>query len=143
REGHRMTTPSTSTPSTSTTAAASPTSRPPLVERIAGAPISWGVCEVPDWGHQLDVGTVLGQMREVGIVATEFGPDGFLPDEPVEKADALAAAHLRAVGQFVPVVLHDAGHDPVPEVESAIEALVVAGATTVVVAAATGVDGYD
>ena len=22
-------------------------------ERIAGAPISWGVCEVPGWGHQL------------------------------------------------------------------------------------------
>lgn len=21
--------------------------------RIAGAPISWGVCEVPNWGHQL------------------------------------------------------------------------------------------
>ncbi|WP_052112770.1 TIM barrel protein [Knoellia aerolata] len=131
-----MTTPST--PSAPTT-----TVRPPIAERIAGAPISWGVCEVPGWGHQLDVDTVLGQMREVGIVATEFGPDGFLPDEPVEKADALAAAHLRAVGQFVPVVLHDPDHDPVPEVESAIEALTVAGATTVVVAAATGVEGYD
>ena len=82
-------------------------------------------------------------MREVGIVATEFGPDGFLPDEPVAKADALADAGLRAVGQFVPAVLHDPDHDPLPEVEKAIEALVVAGATTVVVAAATGVDGYD
>lgn len=117
--------------------------RPPLTERIAGAPISWGVCEVPGWGFQLDVDTVLRQMREVGIVATEFGPDGFLPDEPVAKADALAAAGLRAVGQFVPAVLHDPDHDPLPEVEKAIEALVVAGATTVVVAAATGVDGYD
>ena len=121
----------------------STTSRPPLAERIAGAPISWGVCEVPGWGHQLDVDTVLTQMREVGIVATEFGPDGFLPDEPVAKAESLEAAHLRAVGQFVPVVLHDAGHDPLPEVETAIEALTVAGATTVVVAAATGVEGYD
>ncbi|GAA4115446.1 sugar phosphate isomerase/epimerase [Knoellia locipacati] len=119
------------------------TTRPPLAERIAGAPISWGVCEVPGWGFQLDVDTVLREMREVGIVATEFGPDGFLPDEPVAKADALAAAGLSAVGQFVPVVLHDAGHDPLPEVESAMEALTVAGATTVVVAAATGVEGYD
>jgi inosose dehydratase len=117
--------------------------RPPLAERIAGAPISWGVCEVPGWGFQLDVDTVLRQMREVGIVATEFGPDGFLPDEPVAKAEALEAAGLSAVGQFVPVVLHDAGHDPLPEVESAMEALTVAGATTVVVAAATGVEGYD
>ena len=118
-----MTTPSTSTPPTPAAAPA----RPPLVERIAGAPISWGVCEVPGWGHQLDVDTVLGEMREVGIVATEFGPDGFLPEEPVEKADRLAEARLRAVGQFVPVVLHDAGHDPIPEVESAIEALTAAG----------------
>jgi inosose dehydratase len=117
--------------------------RPPLAERIAGAPISWGVCEVPGWGFQLDVDTVLREMREVGIVATEFGPDGFLPDEPVAKADALAAAGLSAVGQFVPVVLHDPGHDPLPEVETAMEALTVAGATTVVVAAATGVEGYD
>ena len=117
--------------------------RPPLADRIAGAPISWGVCEVPGWGFQLDVDSVLREMREVGIVATEFGPDGFLPDEPVAKAEALEEAGLRAVGQFVPVVLHDPGHDPLPEVESAMEALTLAGATTVVVAAATGVEGYD
>ena len=117
--------------------------RPPLAERIAGAPISWGVCEVPGWGFQLDVDTVLRQMREVGIVATEFGPDGFLPEAPGDKAAELADAGLRAVGQFVPVVLHDPAHDPLPEVESAMEALTVAGATTVVVAAATGVEGYD
>ncbi|WP_404386132.1 TIM barrel protein [Knoellia locipacati] len=121
----------------------STTARPSVSDRIAGAPISWGVCEVPGWGFQLAVDSVLREMREVGIVATEFGPDGFLPDEPVAKAEALEAAGLRAVGQFVPVVLHDPGHDPLPEVESAMEALTVAGATTVVVAAATGVEGYD
>jgi len=48
--------------------------------RLAGAPISWGVCEVPGWGWQFDAATVLSQMQEVGLVATEFGPDGFLPD---------------------------------------------------------------
>lgn len=117
--------------------------RPPLTERIAGAPISWGVCEVPGWGFQLDVDTVLRQMREAGIVATEFGPDGFLPEAPADKAQALADAGLRAVGQFVPVVLHDPEHDPLPDVEIAMEALVIAGATTVVIAAATGVEGYD
>lgn len=124
------------------TATRQPT-RPPLADRIAGAPISWGVCEVPGWGFQLDVDTVLGQMREVGMVATEFGPDGFLPDAPADKAATLADAGLRAVGQFVPVVLHDPDHDPVPEVESAMEGLVAAKASTVVIAAATGVDGYD
>jgi inosose dehydratase len=82
-------------------------------------------------------------MREVGMVATECGPDGFLPDAPADKASTLAEAGLRAVGQFVPVVLHDAGHDPLPEVETAMEGLVAARASTVVIAAATGVEGYD
>jgi inosose dehydratase len=82
-------------------------------------------------------------MREVGLAATEFGPDGFLPDDPREKAGTLAAHGLRAVGQFVPVVLHDPGHDPLPEVRAAIAGLVAADAGTVVVAAATGADGYD
>ena len=117
--------------------------RLPLTDRIAGAPISWGVCEVPGWGFQLDVDTVLAQMCEVGIVATEFGPDGFLPDAPADKAATLSAAGLRAVGQFVPVVLHDPDHDPLPEVEIAMEGLVAAQASTVVIAAATGVKGYD
>lgn len=117
--------------------------RPPVAERIAGAPISWGVCEVPGWGFQLDADTVLAQMRDVGIVATEFGPDGFLPDAAPDKVAVLAEAGLRAVGQFVPVVLHDPGHDPLPEVEIAMAGLVAARASTVVVAAATGVEGYD
>ena len=125
---------------------ASPSRRgqhPALDERIAGAPISWGVCEVPGWGWQYDPQTVLAQMSEVGLSATEFGPDDFLPAEPQEKARTLAAYDLQAVGQFVPVVLHDPGHDPLPEVERAMDGLVEAGATTVVLAAATGREGYD
>ena len=27
-----------------------------IMDRVAGAPISWGVCEVPGWGYQLGVG---------------------------------------------------------------------------------------
>ena len=115
----------------------------PLESRVAGAPISWGVCEVPGWGWQYDPETVLAQMAEVGLAATEFGPDGFLPDDPQAKADVLAAQGLQAVGQFVPVVLHDARHDPLPEVERAMEGLVAARASTVVLAAATGQEGYD
>jgi inosose dehydratase len=110
---------------------------------VAGAPISWGVCEVPGWGYQLPPATVLREMREVGLAATEFGPEGFLPDAPADKAATLAGHGLRAVGQFVPAVLHDPAHDPLPEVEAAITALVAAGAGTVVVAAATGAQGYD
>ena len=47
----------------------------PADQRIAGAPISWGVCEVPGWGHQLAPDRVLTEMREVGLAATEVGPD--------------------------------------------------------------------
>jgi inosose dehydratase len=111
--------------------------------RIAAAPISWGVCEVPDWGWQYDADTVLNQMRELGLAATEFGPDGFLPEDPAEKAKKLAELGLRAVGGFVPVVLHDPAHDPAPEVERALEGFIAAGAGTLVLAAATGQDGYD
>ncbi len=114
-----------------------------LPERIAGAPISWGVCEVPGWGWQPDSATVLSQMREAGLVATELGPDGFLPDESQAKAKALAAKGLRAVGGFVPVVLHDPGHDPLPEIELALKGLTAAGAGILVLAAVTGTDGYD
>src|SRR6478672_7708485 len=97
-----------------------------LALRIAGAPISWGVCEVPGWGWQYDPRTVLTQMREVGIAATEFGPDGFLPDDPAEKAKTLADLGLRAVGGFVPVVLHDPAYDPSTEVAKALEGFVAA-----------------
>lgn len=115
----------------------------PLAPRIAGAPISWGVSEVPGWGHQLAPEAVLRQMRDVGLAAAEFGPEGFLPDAPAEKAAVLAAHGLRAVGQFVPVVLHDADHDPLPGVRAAVDGLAAAGAGTLVVAAASGADGYD
>lgn len=115
----------------------------PLSDRIAGAPISWGVSEVAGWGRQLPVGRVLSEMREIGLTATELGPDGFLPEGAQVKRQTLAAHGLQAVAQFVPVVLHDAAHDPVPEVEAAINDIVACGGRTVVLAAATGVEGYD
>lgn len=115
----------------------------PVADRIAAAPISWGVCEVPGWGWQHEPSTVLRQMRELGVTATEFGPDGFLPDAPEAKAATLAEHGLTAVGQFVPVVLHDPAIDPLPVVEAAMAGLIAADATTVVIAAATGAEGYD
>jgi len=114
-----------------------------ITERLAGAPISWGVCEVPGWGWQLDSATVLSQMQELGLVATEFGPDGFLPDDPLERAKALADQGLAAVGGFVPVVLHDPSVDPVRVIHKALAGFKAAGAATLVLAAATGARGYD
>jgi len=109
--------------------------------RIAGAPISWGVCEVPGWGHQLAPDRVLAEMRDAGLAATEFGPDGFLPADPGERSTLLRSYGLGAVGGFVPVVLHDPARDPLPDVERALAGFGDAG--TLVLAAATGLHGYD
>ncbi len=114
-----------------------------FLDRVAGAPISWGVCEVAGWGHQMSADRVLAEMREAGLVATEFGPEGFLPVEPQAKADRLAAARLSAVGGFVPVVLHDPGLDLRSTVLPTLESFVAAEAGTLVLSAATGLDGYD
>lgn len=120
-----------------------PATAVPLLGRIAAAPISWGVCEVPGWGHQLTPGRVLTEMRQLGIAATEFGPDGFLPEDPARRAAVLGEYGLAAVGGFVPVVLHRADHDPLPAVRTALDAFTACGADTLVLAAATGEDGYD
>ena len=130
---------------TQDTASARPgrSTRRPVRERVAGAPISWGVCEVPGWGYQLDATGVLTQMRDLGLAATEFGPDGFLERDPRARADQLGSFGLRAVGGFLPVLLHDPGHDPLPEVDRFIDGCLASGAGVVVLAAYTGGDGYD
>ena len=99
-------------------------------DKIAGAPISWGVCEVPGWGYQLSVERVLAEMQQVGLAATEFGPDGFLPADPAVMAEVLASRHLTAVGGFTPVVLHEAilteepsGEGPVTDVRQSADYL--------------------
>jgi len=111
--------------------------------RIAAAPISWGVCEVPGWGYQLAPGRVLGEMRDLGLAATEFGPAGFLPEDPESLSRMLAGHGLHAVGGFLPVLLHDPAHDPLPEVDTFIDTCLATGANVMVLAAYTGVAGYD
>lgn len=111
--------------------------------RIAGAPISWGVCEVPGWGYQMPAEQVLTEMQSLGLAATEFGPEGFLPEDPSAKAAFLEGFGLQAVGGFLPVVLHEAARDPLAEVDRFIDACLASGAGVVVLAASTGADGYD
>lgn len=113
------------------------------IDRIAGAPISWGVCEVPGWGYQLTPERVLAEMREVGLSATEFGPDGFLPADPHLMAGVLSAHHLTAVGGFVPVVMYRPDHDPVPDIERLIPGFLAAQGGTMVLSADSGLGGYD
>ena len=79
--------------------------------RLAGAPISWGVCEVPGWGHQLPPRRVLSEMESLGLHATELGPDGYLPLDADALRTCLGKHHLRLVGGFVPLVLHEPGFE--------------------------------
>lgn len=114
-----------------------------LADRVAGAPISWGVCEVPGWGHQMTAGRVLSEMRSLGLRATELGPEGFLPEAG---APALLAEHgMELVAGFLPAVLHDEaalrrGLDAVAAWADLIAGL---GGRTLVLAASTGREGYE
>lgn len=115
----------------------------PVSPRVAVAPISWGVCEVPDWGYQLERDAVLAEMHAAGVTAVEYGPDGFLPDDRLARAVLLERFELTAIGGFVPVVLHDPKRDPIAALDRRAAEFAAAGATRLVLAAATGVDGYD
>ena len=78
-----------------------------LHERIATAPISWGVCEMPGWGYQLPVEAVLLEMHDAGFTHTELGSLGYLPTESTELRAVLKRHNLSLLGGFVPLVLHD------------------------------------
>jgi inosose dehydratase len=78
-----------------------------LPGRLAGAPISWGVCEVPGWGLQLPPDRVFAELAELGITATELGPQGWLPTDGAQARRVLDRYGLQLVGGFVPVVVHD------------------------------------
>lgn len=73
---------------------------------MAAAPISWGICDVEGWGHQLPCERVLAEMASCGVTATEAGPDGFLPRDPVAARNLVAENGLAVVGGFVGLVLH-------------------------------------
>jgi inosose dehydratase len=111
--------------------------------KIAGAPISWGVCEVPGWGYQLSPDRVLTEMHQVGLAATELGPLGFLPSDPDRAARVLDRHHLSSVGGFTPVVLHMPGHDPLPEIERILAGYAETGSSVLVLSADSGLAGYD
>jgi len=113
------------------------------LSHVAGAPISWGVCEVPGWGWQMSPERVLAEMAEVGFEAMELGPDGFLPDDGAQAAGLLRRYSLRGIGAFLPVVLHRPGELADQGASDAIARLQAVGAEGLVLAASTGEEGYD
>ena len=115
-----------------------------LLDRVAGAPITWGACEVPGWGVQLDPGRVLREMADLGLRATELGPPGFLPTEPGALRDLLAGHGLELVGGFLPVVLHRKELDPpAASIGEYADLLAGAGAGVLVLAASSAHEGYE
>lgn len=111
--------------------------------RVAGAPITWGVSELPTWGWRMPPERVLAEMREAGLAATELGPPGYLPDDP-HKLRALLDRHgMQLVAGFLATVLHDAGRNPASEIEHQAKTLAAGGASVLVLAAALPGDTYD
>lgn len=113
--------------------------------RIAGAPITWGISEVPGWGVQLPAEHVLGEMHALGLAATELGPDGYLPQDPQRLRALLGRHELRLVGGFVTAVLHEPSRlgDELASVERQARQLAAGGGDTLVMALVTGEQGYD
>jgi len=115
--------------------------------RLAGAPITWGVCEVPGWGCQLGAERVLREVSAAGLRAIELGPPGFLPHDPGEVARTLRRHDLRLAAGFVPAVFHrrESRSAALASVAAAAETLAAAGGTMLVLAAelGNGGGGYD
>ncbi|MFF0145541.1 2-keto-myo-inositol dehydratase [Amycolatopsis sulphurea] len=111
--------------------------------RVAAAPISWGVCEVPGWGRVLDTPAVLGEMAGLGITATELGPPGYLPRDPGELKALLGGYRLELVGGFLAVALHRDPGAALAEAAASAALFAACGAEVLVLAAASGLAGYD
>jgi hypothetical protein len=67
--------------------------------RVAAAPISRGVREVPGWVYQLPRERVLAEMKEVRMTATEFGPNGIVPK--TRDCAQVFRNHVAKLGRYV------------------------------------------
>ncbi len=116
-----------------------------LLDRIAGAPITWGVDGSPGWGHLMNRDRVMDEMRACGLSATELGPDGYLPTDPDELGDYLEGYELQMVGGFVPALLYrpDRVDHELDYVRRTSEQLASCGSKVIVLGASGDQDGYD
>jgi len=116
-----------------------------LLERVAGAPITWGVDGSPGWGYLMGRDRVLREMVESGLSATELGPDGYLPTDPVELQEFLSRFHLSIVGGFVPALLYrpDRIEAELDYVSRAAQQLASTGSKVLVLGPSSHHPGYD
>lgn len=73
--------------------------------RLGTAPDSWGVW-FPSDPHQVTWDVYLDEIARVGYVYTELGPQGFMPQDPEQLRDELAARGLTVCGGTVFAGLH-------------------------------------
>src|SRR6266850_2582081 len=113
--------------------------------RLAAAPISWGVCEVPGWGYQLERGRVLDDATRLGLREIEAGPPGFLPEDAHEARELLERHGVRVIGGFVTAVLHrpESLDAELRSLERQAAWLSELGSEVLVLAAASGRQDYD
>ncbi len=116
-----------------------------VLSRVAGAPITWGVDGSPGWGHLMHADRVLSEMSEIGLKATELGPDGYLPTDPTELRAKLDHYGLELIGGFVPAVLYrsELEEEHLAYFARASKTLAGCGSEVVVLGPASHYDGYD
>lgn len=113
-----------------------------FMNRLASAPISWGVCEVPGWGVELPPQRVLAEMASLGLKATELGSPGYFPDDPEELRAMVGGHGLEMIGGFVPLVLHEPDQEQanIDAAHQAARLMSAAGGKLFVTAAVTSWD---
>lgn len=74
--------------------------------RVANAPCSWGVIENVE-GERGGYACVIDEMQEAGYAGTELGDWGFMPTDPDQLRQELAARSLKLLASWVSVHLHD------------------------------------
>lgn len=109
------------------------------------SPASWGISDVPGWGHQLDAERVLSEAAAVGEGVIEAGPPGFLPDRSDLAKPLLKRHRLRLVAGPAQAILH---HHDISGTELAVldghaSWLAALGAETLVLSAVPPRDAGD
>jgi len=81
---------------------------------VANAPVSWGIMEVDGWNPPLPAGQFLDELVSAGYQATELGPYGYLPTDPVRLRGELTRRSVSLISAFVPLRLKEPGADLEP-----------------------------
>ncbi len=85
--------------------------------RVANAPCSWGVIENIA-GERGGYVQVIDEIRATGYAGTELGDWGFMPTDPDQLRQELAARELALLASWVSVFLHDPSRHAQSEAEA-------------------------